>query len=120
MSHSPYDIAISGYGPTGLAAASLLAQRGHSVCVFERWPTLYGQPRIATIDGESARIIQAAGDAEFAFRNSAPRPRYLLANGEGKLLVDFDWSGDHVCGHPYRISLHQPDIEDAMDARARS
>ncbi len=114
-----FDVAISGYGPTGLAAASLLAQRGHSVCVFERWPTLYGQPRIATIDGESARIIQAAGDAEHAFRNSVSRPRYLLANGEGKVLVDFDWSGEHVCGHPFRISLHQPDIEDAMDARAR-
>ncbi len=120
MTDDIFDIAITGYGPTGLAAASLLAQRGHSVCVFERWPSLYGQPRIATIDGESARIIQAAGNANEAFKNSVVRPRYLLANGEGRILVDFDWSGDHVCGHPFRISLHQPDIEDAMDTAARA
>ena len=51
MAQSHYDAAIAGYGPTGLAAASLLARRGHKVCVFERWPTLYGLPRMATIDG---------------------------------------------------------------------
>jgi 3-(3-hydroxy-phenyl)propionate hydroxylase len=57
-----FDVAISGYGPTGMAAASLLARRGHRVIVFERHGSLYGAPRVATIDGESARIIQAAGD----------------------------------------------------------
>jgi 3-(3-hydroxy-phenyl)propionate hydroxylase len=114
-----YDVVISGYGPTGLAAASLLSGRGHRVCVIERWPTLYGMPRMATIDGETARIIQAASDIDDALRNSVARPRYVLANGAGEILVDHDWNRDHVSGFPFRISLHQPDIEDAMDARAR-
>ncbi len=120
MNQDIFDVAISGYGPTGMAAASLLARRGHRVIVFERHGSLYGAPRVATIDGESARIIQAAGDHKEALRNSSPRLRYLLANGEGQVLVDFDWSGTHVCGHPYRISLHQPDVEDALDAAARA
>lgn len=114
-----FDVVISGYGPTGLAAASLLSKRGHRVCVFERWSSLYGQPRMATIDGESARIIQAACDADAAFRNSLPRRRYILANGKGETLLDLPWDRDHICGFPLRISLHQPDIEDAMDLAAR-
>src|SRR3984957_19812104 len=103
-----------------MATASLLAKNGHRVCVFEPWPTLYGQPRMATIDGETARIIQAAGDISAALANSVARPRYLIANQFGKILIDHDWNKNHVCGFPYRISLHQPDIEDAMDATARS
>lgn len=114
-----FDVVVSGYGPTGLAAASLLSRRGHRVCVFERWPTLYGMPRMATIDGESARILQAACDIDHALRNSLPRTRYLLANDEGEVLLDHDWDKPHLCGFPFRISLHQPDIEDAMDARSR-
>jgi 3-(3-hydroxy-phenyl)propionate hydroxylase len=115
-----FDVVVAGYGPTGMAAASLLAKNGHRVCVFERWPTLYGQPRMATIDGETARIIQAASNIEAALANSVGRPRYLIANEFGEILIDHDWDKNHVCGFPYRISLHQPDIEDAMDAAARS
>lgn len=114
-----YDVVISGYGPTGLAAASLLSRRGHRVCVFERWPSLYGQPRMATIDGESAGIIQAASDVDAALRNSLPRRRYLFANDAGEILIENRWDKDHVCGFPFRISLHQPDMEDAMDRAAR-
>lgn len=120
MTEPEYDVVISGYGPTGQAAASVLARGGHRVCVFERWPSLYGLPRIATIDGESARIIQAAADVDAAFRNSEPRRRYLLANEAGEVLVDYDWDTPNVSGFPNRISLHQPDIEDAMDAAARA
>jgi 3-(3-hydroxy-phenyl)propionate hydroxylase len=119
VTEDSFDVVIVGYGPTGMVAASLLAGRGHRVCVFERWPSLYGQPRIATIDGESARIIQAAADVELALRRSIARSQYILANQDGSVLLDYAWAGDHVCGYPNRISLHQPDMENAIDAAAR-
>jgi len=115
-----FDLAIVGYGPTGQALASLAARLGLRVCVFERWPTLFAQPRIATIDAESARIIQASSPIDAALRHSVPRDRYIFANAAGEILIDHGWSGAHACGFPMRISLHQPDIETAMDAAARA
>ena len=66
-----YDVAVVGYGPTGLVAASMLGRAGYRVMVIERWPTPYGLPRLTHIDGETARIVQASG--EIQRRCAAPR-----------------------------------------------
>lgn len=118
MSDCDFDVVISGYGPTGQAAASLLSRLGHSVCVFERWPTLYGLPRLCTLDGEAARIVQAAGDIDVALQNSNANKRYELLNEADEKLMILDWDLDHISGFPYRIAMYQPDIEDAMHAQA--
>jgi 3-(3-hydroxy-phenyl)propionate hydroxylase len=114
-----FDVVISGYGPTGQAAASILARLGHRVCVFEKFPTLYGQPRLCTVDGETARIIQTAGDVDRAFRVSSWCRRYDLEDLDGNLITSMDWSDLHICGYPGRISFFQPDVEETMDATAR-
>lgn len=119
MDNQDFDVVISGYGPTGQAAAALLGRLGHRVCVFERWPSLYGLPRLCTLDGETARILQAAADIDYALRDSNPCRRYVLVDEKDRILIDIDWSADHICGYPLRISMHQPDIEDAMDGAAR-
>lgn len=115
-----FDVAISGYGPTGQAVASLLARRGHRVVVFERWPKLYGLPRLCTLDGEAARIIQAAGDVDHALRDSHPSRRYVLVDEQHQVLIEFKRDFDHPSGFPFRSSMYQPHIEDAMDAQARA
>jgi 3-(3-hydroxy-phenyl)propionate hydroxylase len=114
-----FDVAIVGYGPTGQAAASLLSRLGHRVVVFERHPALYGLPRLCTIDGESARIVQAAGDVDRAFRVSSWMRKYELVDSAGDVIVTLDFSDMHMCGYPGRISFYQPDVEDVMDAAAR-
>ena len=114
-----YDVVISGYGPTGQAAASLLARLGHSVCVFERWPSLYGLPRLCSIDGESCRIVQAAGDVDHALHDSSDVRKYDLVDAKGDVLVHIEWEDSQVCGFYDRISMYQPDVEDAIDVAAR-
>jgi len=114
-----YDVVVAGYGPTGQATASILSRLGHRVCVFEKFPTLYGQPRLCTVDGETARIIQAAGDVDRAFRVSSWCRKYDLEDVNGELITRMDWSDLHICGYPGRISFFQPDVEDAVDAAAR-
>ncbi len=113
-----FDVVIVGYGPTGLVLASMLGKAGHSVAVFERWPTLYGLPRLTHIDGETARIIQATGDVDNALREASVAEVYEWRNGSGELLLAVDWSG-RSSGYAAHYTMYQPHIEDAIDQRVR-
>lgn len=114
-----YDVAVIGYGPTGLVLASALGRAGYKVIVIERWPGLYGLPRLTHIDGETARIIQSVSDVDAALKDAIPLESYQYWNGDGELLVELDWSG-RSSGYPAHIGMYQPDIEDAIDNRIRS
>ena len=60
-------VAIVGAGPTGITAATLLAQYGVDCLVLDRWPGVYAQPRAVHLDDEIYRVIARLGIAdEFA------------------------------------------------------
>src|ERR1700682_6340559 len=102
---SEFDVIVGGYGPTGLTASSLLARLGHRVAVFERWPELYGLPRLVNLDAEAARIVQAAGDIEVALRESTEFKRYFFRNSKGDTLLELDWAGVGISGFPAHLSM---------------
>lgn len=114
-----FDVAIVGYGPTGLVAAANLGRLGHRVAVVERWPNLYGKPRITHIDGETARAVQSVADVDRALRDSIPAS-YTWVNGRGDVLLDARIDGHRPMGFDADYSVYQPDIEDAIDERVRS
>ncbi len=121
MTTSSPDVAIVGAGPTGLALAILLAQRGRSVVVLERWPAPYPLPRAVHFDHEVARILQAAGiSGELAgFTESAPI--YEWRNAAGGILLRFGREQESgLSGWPDSNMSHQPLLEGALEKRARS
>ena len=60
-------VVIVGAGPTGITAATLLAQYGVDCLVLDRWANVYPQPRAVHLDDEIFRIVARLGIAdEFA------------------------------------------------------
>lgn len=110
------DVVVVGFGPGGEVISSILGQNGHRVAVFEKYPQPYGLPRMSTLDGEIARVLQHTGDAEQALDESIPQPNYLFYGADGEVALEVDWRFD-ICGHPARLSLHQPHIEASMQDR---
>ncbi|WP_374976521.1 bifunctional 3-(3-hydroxy-phenyl)propionate/3-hydroxycinnamic acid hydroxylase [Microbacterium trichothecenolyticum] len=118
MDVATYDVAVIGYGPTGISAAGLLGKAGHRVIVIERWPTLYGLPRLTHIDDQTARTLQEICDIDAAMADSSPTV-YEWVNGQDQpLLFIPTHEGDQ--GYPEHNSIYQPDIEDALDRRLRT
>jgi len=110
------DVAIVGFGPGGEVLASLLGRAGHRVVVFDKFPAPYGLPRMSTLDGEIARVFQHTSDPVKAMAGTLPQPAYFFYGADGDLALDVDWRFD-IGGHPARLSLHQPNIEAAMQER---
>lgn len=110
------DVAIVGFGPGGAVLASLLGLTGHRVVAFDRFPAPYGLPRMSTLDGEIARLLQHTGDPAVALKDSIPQLEVEMYGIDGSLIATMDWSHHHS-GYPSHLSLHQPNIETAMNDR---
>ena len=99
-----YDVAVVGYGPTGMTLAALLGRLGHRVIVLERYTGLYNLPRAACFDDEIMRVFQRLGIAEEIGRGARPQYEYDWVNAAGKTLVKLEDCAGRLGGAFYDVS----------------
>ena len=112
---SACDVAIIGYGPTGMTLAALLGQMGHRVVVLERYSELYNLPRAACFDDEIMRTFQKLGLVEEISRGAEVQRGYEWINASGETLVDFEYDNPAAGGWAALYMMFQPYIEAVLD-----
>ncbi|OBG81384.1 bifunctional 3-(3-hydroxy-phenyl)propionate/3-hydroxycinnamic acid hydroxylase [Mycobacterium sp. E3305] len=110
-------VVIVGAGPTGVTAATRLAQCGVHCLVLDRWTDVYPQPRAVHLDDEIYRIIarlELAG--EFA-AISRPTLGLRLVDSRFRTLAEFNRDPEHsVHGFPQANMFDQPELETLLRA----
>lgn len=116
MSDIPhYDVAIIGYGPTGVTAANLLGQQGLNVVVLERDPDVYGRARAISTDEEVMRIWQQVGLADTLQRDMLPGGVVAFVDAEGKPFSEVQ-PASRGAGHPPQQFIYQPAVDTTLRA----
>src|SRR5262249_43291649 len=90
------------------------------VGVFEKQASPYPLPRAVHFDHEVARILQGAGLGEELPRLTEAADVYEWKNATGETLLLIGSKEMGVCGWPEANMFAQPELERALDARARS
>ena len=82
-------VVIVGAGPTGVTAATLLAQYGIGCLVLDRWAGVYPQPRAVHMDDEIFRIVARLGIADEFAAISRPAIGLRLLDHTMRVLSEF-------------------------------
>ncbi len=109
------DVAVVGYGPTGMTLAALLGQLGHRVVVLERHAGLYNLPRAACFDDETMRLFQKLGLVEALAGCTVAQHDYEWVNAAGEVLVRLEYPDHAPGGWAALHMMYQPGLEDALD-----
>ena len=112
---SDYDVAIIGYGPTGMTLAALLGQLGRRVVVLERYTGLYNLPRAACFDDEIMRTFQKLGLVDEISRGAEVQRDYEWVNGAHQMLVEIQYDNPAPGGWAALYMMFQPHIEAVLD-----
>ena len=115
-----YDVAIIGYGPTGMTLAALLGQLGRRVLVLERYTGLYNLPRAACFDDEIMRTFQKLDLVAEISRSAEVQRGYEWVNAAGETLVDFQYDNPAPGGWAALYMMFQPHIEAVLDRHDKS
>jgi 2-polyprenyl-6-methoxyphenol hydroxylase-like FAD-dependent oxidoreductase len=110
-----HELAIVGYGPTGMMLAALAGRRGHSVIVLERYAGLYNLPRAACFDDEIMRIFQKLDLVEEVMPGTVVQPDYDWINASGETLVELTYDNPAPGGWAALYMMYQPHVETVLD-----
>lgn len=108
------NVVIIGAGPTGMAAAALLARHGVRSILFERETEVLKIPRAVHLDEEVLRVLhQCCLGAEVA-KEIRPIRGMQLVDRERRTLISFARDGTGPHGFARSNAFDQPELEAAM------
>ncbi|MFE4501899.1 bifunctional 3-(3-hydroxy-phenyl)propionate/3-hydroxycinnamic acid hydroxylase [Rhodococcus sp. NPDC056743] len=110
---APYDVAIVGYGPTGVTAANLLGQQGLRVLVVERDPDIYSRARAISTDEEVLRIWQQVGLADQLDADMLGGRPVAFVDADGNPFIEMN-SVSRGSGWPPQQFIYQPAVEKVL------
>jgi 2-polyprenyl-6-methoxyphenol hydroxylase-like FAD-dependent oxidoreductase len=114
------DVAIVGYGPVGQTLTALLAARGHSVAVYERYPDLYDLPRAVYFDDEIKQVWQALGVVDEIADDLLPVDAYEWFGADGERILRIAHPDVGPSGWASGYLFYQPSLERALDRAVRA
>src|SRR5262249_37623078 len=105
-------VVIIGAGPTGITAATLLAQYGIGSLVLDRYAQVYSRPRAVHLDDEVYRIVHRLGIADEFAAISRPALGLRLLDPQMRVLAEFDRDPARAPhGYPQANMFDQPELE---------
>src|SRR6476659_6450972 len=120
MTPQSVPVVIVGAGPTGVTAATLLADYGIPSLVLDRWESVYQQPRAVHLDDEINRIIARLGVAEEFAAISRPALGLRLLDHDLRVLAEFHRDpAESVHGFPQANMFDQPEFEALLRANLK-
>jgi 3-(3-hydroxy-phenyl)propionate hydroxylase len=117
MKHS-VPVVIVGAGPSGVSAATLLAQYGIECLVLDRWQDVYPQPRAVHMDDEVRRIVNRLGIGEEFAGISRPGLGLRLLDPDMHVLAEFRRDSS-VNGFAQANMFDQPELEALLRANLK-
>jgi flavoprotein hydroxylase len=123
MTEPDCDVLIVGAGPVGQITALLLAQRGISVIILERWEQPYPLPRAVALAHDVVRALHTLGLGTRLSDLLDPwgkdGQQCVLESADGRRLTEACSPLDSVSGHPEMSGFSQPDLELLLEARVQ-
>jgi 3-(3-hydroxy-phenyl)propionate hydroxylase len=107
-------VVIIGAGPTGMAAAALLAKYGVSTIVVEREPEVVPIPRAVHLDEEVLRILHGTCLGPELAAQTRPIRGMVLVDRERRPLITFSREGLGMHGFSPSNGFDQPELDGAM------
>jgi 3-(3-hydroxy-phenyl)propionate hydroxylase len=116
MSRTIFDteVAIIGYGPSGVSAALCLGQYGVNAVAFERDRAIYPRARAVTVNDWTMRCFQSVGLDQALARDMDRTAALRWVTYDGNQLMRMEFPPSELGEHPVSYAIYQPVMEETL------